>query len=263
MALRLSRLRVKMPEMLVRLKKGKKTYEVMVNEGMVAKYREGKVTRLDDVVVAPMVFVNAGKGTKASADQLKGAFETDDVTAVIETILRTGEAQESAGERKEKSESKRHEIITAIQKGYVAPDGRPLPVLRIENALNQIKPRIDVDQDAERQVNAMHAKLSAVMPMKKSSGGMEGTVSVPAKLAGSVSSVIRKHATVQRETYGVQVKYDVEIHAYDLFMKELAKVTKGEYELTLASPTTGVASAASQAAPAAGGGKKKGKGRKK
>lgn len=250
-----------MPEMLVRLKKGKKTYEVMVEEGMVAKYREGKVTRVDDVVAAPIVFINASKGTRASAEQLNESFQTDDVNAIIETILQKGEAQESAGERKEKHDAKRQEIIMAIQKNYVGADGRPLPVMRIENGLDQIKPRIDVDVDATRQVTAMFQKLSAVIPMKKSSSGMAGTVTVPSRLAGAVSGIVRKHATVERETYGAQAKYEIEIHAYDLLMKDLARVTKGDFEFSLAT-NAAAASVPTEPASADGHGKK-GKGKKK
>lgn len=252
-----------MPDMLVRMKKGKTTYEVMVQEGMVNKFRDGAVNRLDDVVVTQTVWLNASKGLKASSDQLKQSFETDDVQAVLETILRRGEAQESAAERKDKLDSKRQEIITAIQKNYIAPDGRPLPVVRIGNALDQIKPRIDVDVDAERQVSAMLPKLTAVMPMKKSAGGMEGTISVPTHLAGAVSSAIRKHATVHREVYGDRAKFDVEIHAYDLLMKDLGRVTKGQYELSISSQPPPEVGAASSSAAGSASEKKKGRGKKK
>lgn len=246
----------------MRLKKGKKTYEVMVEEGMVAKYREGDVKRQDDVVLTPIVFTNAGKGTKASAEQLKEAFGTDQVTAVIETILQKGEAQESANERKDKLDAKRQEIISNIQKNYSAPDGRPLPVARIENALVQVKPRIDVDVDAGRQVTAMFQKLSSIMPLKKSSAGMEGIVSVPVRLSGVVSGVVRKHATVQRETYGAQAKYEIEIDSYDALMAELARVTKGEFEFNLSTNAAAVAMP-SDAGEAANAGGKKGRGKKK
>lgn len=251
-----------MPEMLVRLKRGKKTYEVMVQEGMVVKFRDGSVSRIDDVVVTPVIFLNASKGTKASADQLKDAFQTDDVNTILDLILKKGEAQESAGERKEKLDSKRQEILTTIQKNYVAPDGRPLPMARIQNALDQIKPRIDVDVEAQRQVTAMFAKLSAAMPMKKSAGGMEGTITVPTKLSGSVSSVIRKHATVQRETYGAQTKFEIEIHAYDLLMKDLARTTKGDFEFSLAGQPSGSVAPATPDNAQPSGGKKKGRKKK-
>lgn len=222
--------------MLVRLKKGKKTYEVLVNEGMVNKYRDGSLTKVSDVVITPVVFLNSTKGDKASSEQLKSVFDTDDVNNVIDIILRTGEAQESAGERKDKMDAKRHEIITYIQKNYVTPEGQTLPLVRIENGLNKVRPRIDVDVDAGRQATAMFDKLREAMPMKKKSGEMEGTITIPMKHIGAVNSVVRKHASVLRETYGAQVKLDVDIFAYDLLMKDLAKATKGEFEFKVATP---------------------------
>lgn len=253
-----------MPEMLVRLKKGKKIYEVMVHEGMVMKYREGEIKRLEDVVVAPTVFLNATKGTRASAEQLKESFGTDDMNEIIEIVIQNGEAQESAGERKDKQDAKRHEIITAIQKNYSAPDGKPLPVVRIENALQQAKIRVDVDADATRQVTTMFPKLSTVLPMKKKAAEMEGIITVPTKLAGVVSSTVRKHGTVQRETYGAQAKFEIEIDSYDLLMKDLTKATKGEFEFTITnqSEMTNVgadATASNSGRPGGKKGKKKGK----
>lgn len=253
-----------MPDMLVRLKKGKKTYEVMVQEGMVAKYRDGTVTQLDDVIVTPMVFTNSSKGTRASAEQLTESFQTDDMLDVIKHILEKGEAQESAGERKEKLDAKRQEIIMVIQKNYVAADGRPLPLNRIENALVQVKPRIDVDVDAERQVTAMFTKLTAVMAMKKSASELEGTVSVPIRLAGVVSGIVRKHATVLRESYAGQAKYDLSIHSYEQLLSDLAKVTKGEYEFKLVSnPPPGPSGEAGPSSEQADTQREKGKKKKK
>lgn len=252
-----------MPEMLVRLKRGKKTYEVMVQEGLVPKYREGNLS-ISDVVLTPTVFTNASKGEKASADQLQSAFETDDVNAVIDQILRKGEAQESASERKDKMDAKRREIINAIHKGYQSPDGKPIPIPRIENALDTVRPRIDVEQDAERQIDAMSAKLAAVMPMKRAKSGMEGVISVPLHLSGAAASVIRKHARVHREAYGAQAKFEVEFSSQDVLVKELSKATGGDYDLSLSRPTVPnqAASPSAEASGSGGRGKKKKKGRK-
>lgn len=81
-----SRLR-KMPAMLVRLKRGKTTFEVMVEEGMVTKYRDGTEKNISQVVTADVVWVNAGKGKRASDDQLMKAFQTDNVNDIIKQIL--------------------------------------------------------------------------------------------------------------------------------------------------------------------------------
>lgn len=224
-----------MEEYLVRYKQGKHTFEVLVNEGTVAKFREGTITNIDDVLQIRNVYTHASYGTKASDEELAEVFGTADEGTVLTTILREGDAQESAHERQEKMDAKHQEIITVIQKHYMTPEGHPLPVTRIENALAEIKPRIDVDVDAERQVASMYSKLSEVMPMKRGVGGMEGTVTVSLELSGVVSTVIRKHATVHREVFGDQAKYFVEIHEYDLLMKDLVHATDGDFQMTLDS----------------------------
>lgn len=250
--------------MLVRLKKGKNTYEVMVQEGMVARYRDGSVKRIEDVVITPVVFLNIGKGTKASGEQLDAAFQTSNVNEVIELILQKGEAQESAGERKTKIDAKRHEIITAIQKNYGDRNSSQLPISRIENALSQIKPRIDIKVDALRQVEAMFSKLNDVLPMKRLSAGLEAKITVPIEMSGQASGIIRKYATVLRQKFEDVAKYEVEIHSYDQLIAELGRATKGNFELALASSDSDAKAASSSDAEASSSGKKgKGKGKKK
>lgn len=251
-----------MPELLVRLKKGKTTFEVMVHEGQVTKYRDGNVKRVEDVVVTDVVWTNAHKGTRASSEQLTSAFGTDSTAAVIKQILDKGDSQLSDGERKQKLADKRHEIVTYIHKNYVDPHNNlPVPITRVENALLQIKPRIDPDVDAARQVVALVPKLVSVMAMRKGGSSIVGVVTVPAKHAGATSSAIRKHVTVVRETYGPSVKYEVEVNSHELFMKELARVTKGEYEFTVTNNAS--VNGAPAAASASSDSGKKGKGRKK
>lgn len=248
--------------MLVRMKKGRTTFEVMVNEGAVNKYRDGSIKRIDDVVIVPRIWTNASQGTKASADQIKDAFGSEDVNGALDIILREGDAQESAHERQAKLDAKRQEIIASIQKNYSSPEGRPLPTTRIENALERIKLRIDVDVDADRQVTGMIERLTAVMPMKKSAGIMEGTVTVATSLAGAVSSAIRKHARVNREVYGDTAKFEIEMLSYDLLMKELSRVTKGQFDFQLSQPAPEETAPSSSSTPGHGSGRKGGRGKR-
>lgn len=257
-----------MPDMLVRLKKGKTTFEVMVQEGKVAQYREGIVKKIADVIVTDIVWTNAHKGTRASSEQLKNAFNTDDVQAIMKQIIEHGESQQSDAERKQKLADKRQEIVSYIHKNYVDPQNNlPLPATRVENALQQLKPRIDPDVDAARQVTALVPKLVTVMAMKKGGSSIIGTITVAAKLAGATSSAVRKYATVVRETYGASYKLDVEVQSHDMLLKELARVTKGEFEFEVTNQNVGSSSGngGEAAAGAAAGkrGKGKGKGKKK
>lgn len=249
-----------MPEMLVRLKKGKTTFEVMVEEGKVAQYREGRVRTLNEVLVADVVWVNASKGKRASAEQLSAAFGTEDSMQVLETIIRTGDSQESGNERKQKMAEKRQEVVAYLAKNFIDPASkRALPNTRVENALDQIKARIDPDLDAQRQALALVPKLTPIMAMKRGGAGVAGIVVVPSRLASAASTAMRPHATVQRETFDKSsCRFEVDVHAQDPFLAALARATKGDFEFNVDNP---VSAAAASAAPAASPARK-GKGKK-
>jgi ribosome maturation protein SDO1 len=249
-----------MPEMIVRLKKGKKTFEVLTNDGAVTKFRENKLKNLDQVIASgDDVFLDIGKGKKASRDELTAAFETEDVRAIQEIIVRKGEVQLSANERKDMLENKRTEILAFIHKNYVdSVKGIPVPLTRISNALDQLKPRIDPDQPADRQVNLMYDKLLTVLPLRKGNASITGLVTVPTKYAGAAASVVRKFASVTKEDFrAVGPAWTVEVHDYDSLVRDLTRITKGEYEFT-AMGADGSAPLAPEE-PAGGGKGKKGK----
>lgn len=250
-----------MPDMLVRLKKGKTTFEVLTRDGAVTKYREGAIRNLDDVVVSEEVWTNISKGQKASKEQLMNAFETDDNKTVLEQIVTRGEHQLSAGERKDMLDKKRAEIVAYINKNYVdSAKGTPLPITRIENALEQVKPRIDLDQPAEKQVSGMFDKLIKVLPLRKGNSVISGVVKVPHAHAGATSGVVRKHATVVKEDYGADgAKWTVEVHSYDALMRDLARVTKGDYDFSVDGPSSSAAEAESSQTKKGGRKGKKGK----
>lgn len=98
--------------MLVRLKKGKATYEVMAEEGKAAKYRNGEIKNLSEVLASDVVWLQAEKRRRASAEQLQKSFATkfSDTAAVLEL------SQESVGERKKKNTDQRKEVIAFIAK---------------------------------------------------------------------------------------------------------------------------------------------------
>ncbi len=254
-----------MPDMLVRLKKGKTTYEVLVEEGKVAKYREGTIKNLSEVLAADVVWLNASKGKRASAEQLTASFGTSDVNAVLELIVQTGDSQESDSERKQKVTDKRAEVISYISKHYVDPkSNKPIPVTRVENALQQTKAKIDPVLPAAKQVTTLVPKLATVLAMKKGGGTLLGTLSVPSKVAGAVGGVVRKHATVLRENYvRGQCRYDVDVHDQAGFTQAVQKATNGEFEFVVDNPVDMAATTAVAGSVADGSGKKgKKKGKK-
>lgn len=250
-----------MPDMLVRLKKGKTTYEVLVEEGKVAKYRDGTIKDLSQVIVADVVWINASKGKRASAEQLNSSFGTSDVNTIIELIVKTGDSQESDSERKQKLSDKRSEVIAYITKHYVdSKTDKPIPVTRIENALTQTKSKIDPLLPVAKQVTTLLPKLMSVLSMKKGGGNLIGTLSVASKFAGSVGGIIRKHSTVLRENFvRGQCRFEVEVHDQSALISAVQKVTNGEFEFFVDNPVDTSSGAGSVADGNPGGGGKKGK----
>eukprot|EP00871_Galdieria_phlegrea_P000851 jgi/Galph1/1767/GphlegSOOS_G447.1 len=221
--------------MLVRYKVGKTTFELVTKEGSVNKYRKGEIKSLDDVLLAETVFTSYARKEKASSSELSAAFETDSLRECIETILHKGDVQVSSAERKEKLEQRRREIVNFIHKYYVDPSKKlPHPVSRIENALEEAKVRIDADVPAERQIPDIITKLIDIIHLKKMT--MEGQLFIPHSYIGAASGILAKYVTIDRESYSSKgCTYDIAIvpGEYDLFMSDINRVTKGEYQFTV------------------------------
>ena len=105
-----------------------------------------------------------------------------------------------------------------VHKYYVDPRTKlPHPVLRIENAFDELKVNVDPDQPADRQLQEkVLRRLPEVLPIKKCE--MAGTLSglysihfpraqahffllVPHAVLGQATGVIRKFAAISSENY--------------------------------------------------------------
>jgi len=141
------------------------------------------------------------KGDRASGDELKAAFDTEDTKAIIQIILEKGEIQLTEAERKEILEKKRNEIINYIHKYYMDPKTKTMiPVTRIDNALTELKIKVDADQPTEKQIQEILKKLPGVLSLKRAE--VTGIVSTSHQFLGQVSGVLKKYnVTVHGETY--------------------------------------------------------------
>jgi ribosome maturation protein SDO1 len=140
---------------LVRYKKGKKRFELACYKNKLLEYRSGEETDLDNVLQVPTIFLNASKGETAPNAELikawpmpehdtkeshagkgggkgkkgkgKGASHDDgdeDKTwkdAIIEEILKKGEIQVNANERKELLDRMEREIVEEVAQRLVDP----------------------------------------------------------------------------------------------------------------------------------------------
>jgi ribosome maturation protein SDO1 len=107
---------------LVRLKKGKKRFEIACYKNKVLEWRSGIETDLDNVLQIPNVFLNVSKGQTAPKEDLEKAFgkgkSTDDI--VLE-ILKKGELQVGEKERAAQLERVHNEVISIVVSKLVDP----------------------------------------------------------------------------------------------------------------------------------------------
>jgi ribosome maturation protein SDO1 len=223
--------------MLVRYRQGKHAFEVATLPGTVTKYREGVLKSIEDVLVTDIIFTDYHRGERASELDLKAAFgEGYRKGEVLERILHKGDFQLSAAERRQKLEQKRNEIIEYIHKNFVDPKScLPIPRMRVEQALETIHPRIDMDQPADRQVAQIMSKLVVCMPMKKHQ--VEGTLRLPHTVLGASNAIVHSYCSVSREHYtseGAVLEVMIAPGDYDAFIKALNHVSKGNFQFDVA-----------------------------
>ncbi|KAG5925575.1 hypothetical protein E4U42_004154 [Claviceps africana] len=107
---------------LVRLKKGKKRFEIACYKNKVMEWRSGIETDLDNVLQIPNVFLNVSKGQTAPREDLEKAFGkgTPTDTIVLE-ILKKGELQVGEKERAAQLERVHNEVVGIVASKLVDP----------------------------------------------------------------------------------------------------------------------------------------------
>ena len=106
----------------MRLKKGKKRFEIACYKNKVLEWRSGSEKDLDNVLQIPAVFLNVSKGQSAPTAELTKAFgkemSTDDI---ILEILTKGDLQVGEKERHAELERMHAEVIDIVTSKVVDP----------------------------------------------------------------------------------------------------------------------------------------------
>ncbi|KAI9675694.1 MAG: hypothetical protein M1817_001061 [Caeruleum heppii] len=125
---------------LVRMKKGKKRYEIACYKNKVLEWRSGIETDLDNVLQIPAVFLSVSKGQNAPAQDLAKSFgpkATQD--EIILEILNKGELQVGEKERHAQLDRVHHEVIDIVAGKLVDPETKRVYTAgMIEKALAEL-----------------------------------------------------------------------------------------------------------------------------
>ncbi|MEM0356235.1 MAG: ribosome assembly factor SBDS [Candidatus Anstonellales archaeon] len=169
---------------------GGEHFEVLLDPDKTYAYLEGTKKDLNNILVVEEVYKNFKKGERQSPTNIKKAFGTDDIQIILKTILEKGEVQLTTEQRRKMVEKKRRQIIDFLAKNCI--DGQtnlPIPPLRIENAMNNIKYNIDPFKPVEQQAKEILEQLRKILPIKMASVIIE--IRVPADVAYKVYGYIK------------------------------------------------------------------------
>ena len=178
---------------LARLEKGGKRYEALVDPDLVEEWRDDSSSiDLDEFMAMDEIFHDARAGERPTEDALMKAFQTLDVTTILNVILEKGSIQLTTAQRKARVENIRQQIIHHIHSQAVDPRSKsPHPRTRIELALEESKYSVDPFKRLEQQVSDAIAILKPLIPLSFES--LRLAFRIPGKAYGSVSQLLRSY----------------------------------------------------------------------
>ena len=178
---------------LARLEKGGKRYEALVDPDLVEEWRDGSSSiDLDEFMAMDEIFHDARAGDRPTEDALMNAFQTLDVTTILNIILEKGSIQLTTAQRKARVENIRQQIIHHIHSQAIDPRTKsPHPRTRIELALEESKYSVDPFKRLEQQVSDAIAILKPLIPLSFES--LRLAFRIPGKAYGSVSQLLRSY----------------------------------------------------------------------
>jgi len=185
-----------------RLESHGERFEVLVDpDAALAIRREEFEGDLEDVIAAEDVFEDASSGDRPPENALEEVFGTTDPLEVIPEVIRQGEIQITADQRREMQEQKRRQLINQITRNAVNPqmDDAPHPPERIESALEETDFRVDPMESVESQVDDALDALRPVIPIRFDT--VTVAVQLPPDYAGSGQARVREFGDLEREEW--------------------------------------------------------------
>ncbi len=185
-----------------RLESHGEQFEVLVDPDAALAIKRGEFDGdLEDVIAAEDVFEDAATGDRPPENALEEVFETTDPLEIIPEVIKRGEIQITAEQRREMQEQKHNQLVTEIARNAVNPqmDDAPHPPDRIESALEETDFRIDPMEPVESQIDDALDALRPVIPIRFDT--VKIAVQLPPEYAGSGQAKVRQFGTLESEEW--------------------------------------------------------------
>ncbi|KAJ5220483.1 hypothetical protein N7468_009687 [Penicillium chermesinum] len=144
----------------VRLKKGKKRFELACYKNKLLEYRSGAEKDLDNVLQVPTIFLSVSKAQTAPTAELAKSFGADTPREeILQEILRKGEVQVGERERKDILERVEKEVLDIVSGRLVDPTTKRVytPGM-ISKALDQLSSASGQQQGGDGATGEEHPK---------------------------------------------------------------------------------------------------------
>ncbi len=213
-------------------------FEILVDPDLAAEYRnpDGKDVAIEDILAVEEIFKDSKKGDKASDEAMEKVFQTTDPLDCAKQILEKGHIQLTADQKRQMQEEKRKLIINKIAREAINPQtGFPHPPLRIENAMDEAKVKVDPFISVDQQVQSTLKAIRPLIPIKFEKVKM--AVRLPGTIAGQAYSAIRPFGEILQEEWQQDGSWIgiVELPGglQDQFSGKIAEISNGDGETKL------------------------------
>jgi ribosome maturation protein SDO1 len=224
---------------IARLESFGEKFEILVDPDLAADFRNPdyeKEIEIEDILAVEEIFKDSKKGDKASEEAMEKVFGTTDVLEVASQILLKGHGQLTAEQRRQMQEDKRKQVIAKIAREGINPqNGLPHPAMRIENAMNEAKVKVDAFKSVDEQVQIALKAIKVLIPIKFEKVKM--AVRLPRTAAGQAYSAIRPFGQVVNEEWQQDGSWigivEMSGGLQDDFNHKMASISGGEAETKL------------------------------
>ncbi|RAP52960.1 MAG: rRNA metabolism protein [Methanosphaera sp. rholeuAM130] len=221
---------------IARLESYGERFEILVDAELAADYKRGQDIAIEDVLAVEEVFKDAHKADKASEEAMEKVFESTDALEVADKIIKKGNIQITANQKRKMQEEKTKQVIAQIAREAINPQTKlPHPPQRIQKAMEEAKVHIDPMKSVEEQIQPTVKAILTKIPIRIEK--VKVAVKIPGTYAGKAYSTVSQYGKLEREEWMNDGSWIglVEIPGglQDEFYTALSGLTHGEVETKL------------------------------
>ena len=221
---------------IARYETGGKRFEILTHPQLVFEYRETGSPDIREVVIGDIIYKDARKGLKASPEDVRKVFGTEDFYKVAETIIRKGELQLTTEQRRRMLEAKKKMIVSFLSRNAIDPKTKlPIPPQRIESAMEEARVGVDLYKPVEEQALIIARAINRILPIKLARALVRAII--PPAHSGRVYQQSRSLGEVKNASWkndgSLVLEIEIPAGMQNELIDKLNKLTRGEAQVTV------------------------------